>query len=82
MPTIPNNFPTTYVMNIASMPPKTTRMIAVSLWDPPACALRVPVIIRAIITDKNVMGTYIEAGETMIAIIGIMAPDKKARPEA
>ena len=36
IPTTPKSFPTPKVMSIASMPPVTTRIIALVLFAPPA----------------------------------------------
>ena len=82
MPTIPNNFPTPKVTIIAKTPPITTRTIAFILSALPAWALNIPVMIRATTTDQNVTRTRTEAGAKIIAKIGTIAPEKKARPEA
>ena len=78
---MPNKRPTTYVIAIASAPPETTRATARGTFAPPTRALSAPVTARMRSTAMNATGIRIDAGGSIIARSGTIAPPIKERVE-
>ena len=68
------------VTTMATAPPVTTRMIALSAGDPPSLALKAPVAVRAMSTATKVTGIRSAAGGSSIAINGRSAPTVEGEP--